>query len=70
MSLTNLHPRQVHAWSTKPTTKISVYDHGLLYGDGVFEGLRSYGMARCFVSTQHLAPAVGIGTARFGSRSP
>lgn len=22
--------------------KISVYDHGLLYGDGVFEGLRSY----------------------------
>lgn len=22
---------------------ISVYDHGLLYGDGVFEGLRSYG---------------------------
>src|SRR3954454_4229418 len=23
--------------------KISVFDHGLLYGDGVFEGLRSYG---------------------------
>jgi branched-chain amino acid aminotransferase len=23
--------------------KISVYDHGLLYGDGVFEGIRSYG---------------------------
>jgi branched-chain amino acid aminotransferase len=22
--------------------KISVFDHGLLYGDGVFEGLRSY----------------------------
>jgi branched-subunit amino acid aminotransferase/4-amino-4-deoxychorismate lyase len=22
--------------------KISVYDHGLLYGDGVFEGLRAY----------------------------
>lgn len=22
--------------------KISVYDHGLLYGDGVFEGMRSY----------------------------
>ena len=22
--------------------KISVYDHGLLYGDGVFEGIRSY----------------------------
>ena len=23
--------------------KISVYDHGLLYGDGVFEGIRCYG---------------------------
>ena len=22
--------------------KISVFDHGLLYGDGIFEGLRSY----------------------------
>ncbi len=22
--------------------KISVYDHGLLYGDGVFEGIRQY----------------------------
>ena len=27
----------------KQDAKISVYDHGLLYGDGVFEGLRSYG---------------------------
>ena len=27
----------------KENAKISVYDHGLLYGDGVFEGLRSYG---------------------------
>src|SRR3990167_5126324 len=23
--------------------KVSVFDHGLLYGDGVFEGIRSYG---------------------------
>ena len=23
--------------------RVSVFDHGLLYGDGVFEGLRSYG---------------------------
>lgn len=23
--------------------KVSVFDHGLLYGDGVFEGMRSYG---------------------------
>jgi branched-chain amino acid aminotransferase len=27
----------------KDDAKISVYDHGLLYGDGVFEGIRSYG---------------------------
>src|SRR5690606_30875528 len=27
----------------KEDAKVSVYDHGLLYGDGVFEGLRSYG---------------------------
>jgi branched-chain amino acid aminotransferase len=27
----------------KDEAKISVYDHGLLYGDGVFEGMRSYG---------------------------
>ncbi len=26
----------------KEHAKISVYDHGLLYGDGVFEGLRAY----------------------------
>lgn len=26
----------------KADAKVSVYDHGLLYGDGVFEGLRSY----------------------------
>ncbi|MDI6903921.1 MAG: branched-chain-amino-acid transaminase [Candidatus Bathyarchaeia archaeon] len=26
----------------KPQAKISVYDHGLLYGDGVFEGIRAY----------------------------
>ena len=26
----------------KENAKISVYDHGLLYGDGVFEGMRSY----------------------------
>jgi len=26
----------------KSNAKISVYDHGLLYGDGVFEGIRAY----------------------------
>ena len=27
----------------KQDAKVSVYDHGLLYGDGVFEGIRVYG---------------------------
>src|SRR5712692_11385812 len=29
-------------YRSKDTAKISVYDHGLLYGDGVFEGIRAY----------------------------
>jgi len=37
----------------KADAKISVYDHGLLYGDGVFEGLRSYG-GKVFRLEQHL----------------
>jgi branched-chain amino acid aminotransferase len=37
----------------KEDAKISVYDHGLLYGDGVFEGLRSYG-GQVFRLAQHL----------------
>jgi len=27
----------------KSKAKVSVFDHGLLYGDGVFEGIRAYG---------------------------
>lgn len=37
----------------KEDAKVSVYDHGLLYGDGVFEGIRSYG-GRVFRLEQHL----------------
>jgi branched-chain amino acid aminotransferase len=37
----------------KEDAKISVYDHGLLYGDGVFEGLRSYG-GKVFRMREHL----------------
>jgi branched-chain amino acid aminotransferase len=37
----------------KQDAKISVYDHGLLYGDGVFEGLRSYD-GNVFRLEQHL----------------
>ena len=38
----------------KEDAKISVYDHGLLYGDGVFEGMRSYG-GKVFRLQTHLA---------------
>jgi branched-chain amino acid aminotransferase len=47
----------------KPDAKISVYDHGLLYGDGVFEGIRIYAgkafklkehVARLFESARHI----------------
>ena len=37
----------------KEDAKISVYDHGLLYGDGVFEGMRSYA-GRVFRHKEHL----------------
>ena len=37
----------------KADAKISVYDHGLLYGDGVFEGIRVY-TGRIFECDAHL----------------
>lgn len=37
----------------KQDAKISVYDHGFLYGDGVFEGIRSYG-GKVFKLAEHL----------------
>jgi branched-chain amino acid aminotransferase len=45
---------------------VSVFDHGFLYGDGVYETIRSYG-SRIFMRDQHLArlrrSADGIGLA-------
>ncbi len=37
----------------KENAKISVFDHGLLYGDGVFEGIRSYNR-RVFKLKEHI----------------
>ncbi len=37
----------------KEDAKISVYDHGLLYGDGIFEGMRSYS-GQVFRLNEHL----------------
>ena len=37
----------------KENAKVSVYDHGLLYGDGVFEGIRAYS-GKIFECKAHL----------------
>jgi branched-chain amino acid aminotransferase len=37
----------------KEDAKVSVYDHGLLYGDGVFEGIRVYG-GKVFLLPEHI----------------
>jgi branched-chain amino acid aminotransferase len=40
-------------WTPAEEARISVLDHGLLYGDGVFEGIRVYG-GRPFLLEEHL----------------
>ena len=40
-------------WYDRATAVVSVFDHGLLYGDGVFEGIRSYG-GRVFRLETHI----------------
>lgn len=40
-------------WYDRGAAVVSVFDHGLLYGDGVFEGIRSYG-GRVFRLEAHL----------------
>jgi branched-chain amino acid aminotransferase len=40
-------------WGDRASATISVYDHGLLYGDGVFEGLRVYG-GKIFRLREHI----------------
>lgn len=37
----------------KPEARISVFDHGLLYGDGIFEGIRAYS-GRVFKLDEHI----------------
>ncbi len=41
------------AYLPKEEAKVSVFDHGLLYGDGVFEGIRAYN-GRVFRLDEHL----------------
>jgi branched-chain amino acid aminotransferase len=40
-------------WHSRDTARVSVFDHGLLYGDGVFEGIRIYNR-RIFRLEAHL----------------
>jgi len=40
-------------WLDRGSAAVSVFDHGLLYGDGVFEGMRFYG-GKVFRLQEHL----------------
>jgi branched-chain amino acid aminotransferase len=40
-------------WLDRDTAKVSVFDHGLLYGDGIFEGIRVYN-GRVFRLKEHI----------------
>jgi branched-chain amino acid aminotransferase len=40
-------------WTPAADARVSVLDHGLLYGDGIFEGIRVYG-GRPFLLEEHL----------------
>ena len=55
--------------------KISVWDHGLLYGDGIFEGIRAYqgGVFKLNVHLERLfesAKAIGMTCLLYTSPSP
>ena len=41
------------AWRAAAEASVSVFDHGLLYGDGVFEGIRAYN-GRVFKLERHI----------------
>ena len=56
-------------WHSRETARVSVFDHGLLYGDGVFEGIRVYArrifrleahIERLYASAQALALSIPL----------
>lgn len=40
-------------WVSQDQARVSIFDHGFLYGDGVFEGIRAYG-GRPFHLKEHI----------------
>jgi branched-chain amino acid aminotransferase len=61
-------------WMDSADARVSVFDHGLLYGDGVFEGIRFYGheaflldahIARLEASARAICLDLGTSHARF-----
>ena len=57
----------------KNEARVSVYDHGFLYGDGVFEGIRVYGgkvfrlpehIDRLYESARHIWLEIPLGRAK------
>src|SRR5207245_2763146 len=56
--ITAVHSKQLQIYIdgkfySEANAKISVFDHGLLYGDGIFEGIRFYN-GRVFRLEEHL----------------
>jgi branched-chain amino acid aminotransferase len=60
-------------WYPREAAKVSVFDHGLLYGDGVFEGIRVYNrrifrleahLDRLYASAQALALTIPLDRAQ------
>ena len=56
-------------WLDRDTAMISVFDHGLLYGDGIFEGIRAYNgrifrlkdhIDRLYMSARAIALEIGM----------
>lgn len=47
------HVYVANAWLPAQEARLSVYDHGLLYGDGIYEGMRAY-KGRVFMVEAHL----------------
>lgn len=64
-------------WVESGRAQVSVFDHGLLYGDGVFEGIRAYGgrvfaldehVRRLFESARSMLLDIGLGAAEMAAR--